>query len=66
MKFVWIALAIGAIVLIAQKRTQKRKGGDEISKTDNGQTPRPPVKPLPPTPPVKPSKSGKYVFIITK
>lgn len=44
MKFVWIALAIGAIVLISKMR----KGGEETTKPGKGPAPTPPVKPLPP------------------
>lgn len=44
MKFVWIALAIGAIVLISKMR----KGEEETTKPDKGPGPTPPVKPLPP------------------
>lgn len=44
MKFVWIALAIGAIVLISKMR----KGEEETTKPGKGPGPTPPVKPLPP------------------
>lgn len=50
MKFVWIALAIGAIVLIARMR----KGGEGTQKPDKKTTP---------TPPVKQSKSAKVAFL---
>lgn len=40
MKFVWIALAIGAIVLIARMR----KGGEGTQQPDKKNTPTPPVK----------------------
>lgn len=62
MKFVWIALAIGAvgaIVLIAKKS----KGGEETPKYGKKITPDSPVTPLPLTPPVKPSKSAKVAFL---
>lgn len=58
MKFVWIALAIGAIVLIAKMR----KGGEETQKPPKKPTPTPP-QPLPPTPTAKPSKSAKVAFL---
>lgn len=57
MKFVWIALAIGAIVLIAKMR----KGGGETQKPPKKPTPTP--QPLPSPPPVKPSKSAKVAFL---
>ena len=57
MVFVWIALAIGAIVLISKMR----KGGGKTPQTDP--VPTPPVKPLSPPPPVKPSKSAKVAFL---
>lgn len=44
MKFVWIVLAIGAIVLIAKMKN----GGEETTKHGKKPTPTPPVKPLPP------------------
>ena len=44
MKFVWIALAIGAIVLISKMR----KGGEKTTKPGKRPEPTPPVKPLPP------------------
>lgn len=59
MKFVWIALAIGAIVLISKMR----KGGEKTTKHDKRPTPTPPVKPLPPPPTAKPSKSAKVAFL---
>lgn len=43
MKFVWIALAIGAIVLISKMRN----GREETIKHGKKPTPTPPVKPLP-------------------
>lgn len=43
MKFVWIALAIGAIVLISKMRTK----GEKTAKSSKKPTPTPPVKPLP-------------------
>lgn len=57
MKFVWIALVIGAIVLISKMR----KGRGKTLQTDPA--PTPPVKPLSPPPPVKPSKSAKVAFL---
>ena len=59
MKFVWIALAIGAIVLISKMR----KGGEKTQESGNKPTPTPPVKPLPEPPTVKPSKSAKVAFL---
>ena len=59
MKFVWIALAIGAIVLISKMR----KEGEKTAKSSKKPTPTPPVKPLPSPPPVKPSKSAKVAFL---
>lgn len=59
MKIVWIALTIGAIVLIAQMR----KRGEETAEAGKKPTPVPPVKPLPPVPPAKPSKSAKFAFL---
>ena len=59
MKFVGIALAIGAIVLISKMR----KGGEETTKHGKRPTPTPPVKPLPPIPTAKPSKSAKVAFL---
>ena len=59
MKFVWIALAIGAIVLISRMR----KGGEETTKHSKRPAPTPPVKPLTLTQPVKPSKSAKVAFL---
>lgn len=60
MKFVWIALAIGAVVLISKMR----KGAEETRKSGKKPTPTPPpVKPLPPTSPIKASKSAKVAFL---
>lgn len=59
MKFVWIALAIGAIVLISRMR----KGEEGTKKPGKKPTPTPPLQPLPPPPPVKPSKSAKVAFL---
>lgn len=59
MKFVWIALAIGAIVLISRMR----KGGEKTTKHGKRPAPTPPVKPLTLTQPVKPSKSAKVAFL---
>ena len=59
MKFVWIALAIGAIVLISRMR----KGGEETTKHSKRPAPTPPVNPLTLTQPVKPSKSAKVAFL---
>lgn len=49
MKFVWIALAIGAIVLIAKMRKgiNPRKGGEGTQKSGRKPAPTPHVKPLP-------------------
>lgn len=59
MKFVWIALAIGAIVLIPKMR----KGREETTKHGKRPTLTPPIEPLPPTPTAKPSKSAKVAFL---
>lgn len=62
MKFVWIALAIGAIVLIARMK----KGGEGTQKpdqTDKKTAPTSPVRPQLLTPPVKQSKSAKVAFL---
>lgn len=57
MKFVWIALAIGAIVLIARMR----KGGTKTTRSGEGTPPTPPGETLPP--PSQPSKSAKVAFL---
>lgn len=62
MKFVWIALAIGAIVLIA-RMIKGGKGTQKPDKTDKKTTPTPPVKPQLLTSPVKQSKSAKVAFL---
>lgn len=57
MKFVWIALAIGTIVLIARMRK-----GETITTDPSEQTPpTPPGETLPPPP--HPSKSAKVAFL---
>lgn len=57
MKFVWIALAIGAIVLISRMRKGKTITTDPSEKTP----PTPPGETLPPPP--HPSKSAKVAFL---
>lgn len=57
MKFVWIALAIGAIVLISRMR----KGGTKTTRSGEGTPPTPPGETL--TPPSQPSKSAKVAFL---
>lgn len=60
MKLVWIALAIGAIVLIAKRG----RGGAETKKSSNQPTSTLSlVKPDTLAPPVKPSKSAKVAFL---
>lgn len=58
MKFVWIALAIGAIVLISRMR----KGGTKTTRSGEETPPTPPGETLLPPPP-KPSKSAKVAFL---
>lgn len=57
MKFVWIALAIGAIVLISRMR----KGETITTESSEKTPPIPPGETLPPPP--QPSKSAKVAFL---
>lgn len=57
MKFVWIALAIGAIVFISRMR----KGKTKTTRSGEETPPTPPGEILPPPP--KPSKSAKVAFL---